>query len=153
MRTYGKFAVNFSKLDFRRLSVQAQPIRPATESIHRSAHRNSLNLGRNLGIFRSMQTVSISQASSAGVSRLVSMAESGAPVPLTRHGRVVAEVVSTNEIERLRRDSETLRDAVLALGRFATDSGERTDLDDAMEMFGFSRAELMAEIAADGESL
>ncbi|GAA1165107.1 hypothetical protein CGLAUT_11585 [Corynebacterium glaucum] len=81
------------------------------------------------------------------------MAESGAPVPLTRHGRVVAEVVSTNEIERLRRDSETLRDAVLALGRFATDSGERTDLDDAMEMFGFSRAELMAEIAADGESL
>ena len=145
--------MNFSKPGFRWLSVHTYPIRPAIESVWQSLHRSPLNLGRNLGTFRVMQTVSISKASSAGVSHLVSMAESGTPVPLTRHGRIVAEVVSANEMERLRRDSETLRDAVLALGRFATESGERTDLDDAMEMFGFSRAELMAEIAADGESL
>ena len=73
------------------------------------------------------------------------MAESGAPVPLTRHGGIVAEVVSTDEIERLRRDSEMLQDAVLALGRFATDSGDRTDLGNAMKMFEFSHTELIAE--------
>lgn len=49
--------------------------------------------------------------------------------------------------------SEDLLDATLVAARFATDNGERTDLDDAIEMFGLNRAELEAELAeeiADG---
>lgn len=93
--------------------------------------------------------MTITEASRAGLSALVASAEAGNDIPLSRHGRVVAEVVSAEEIFSLRRDRDTLRDAALVMARFATDSGIRTDLDQAMEVFGFTRAELEAEIAAD----
>ena len=96
-----------------------------------------------------MSTLSISDASRAGVSALVSSAEQGHDVALARHGRVVAEVVSADEIDGLRRDRDTLRDAALVMARFATDSGVRTDLDQAMKAFGFTREELEAELAAE----
>lgn len=93
-----------------------------------------------------MTTMTITEASRTGVSGLVSSAESGTDVALSRHGHVVAEIVSAEEIASLRRDRETLRDAALVMVRFATDSGVRTDLDQAMEAFGLSRAELENEI-------
>jgi antitoxin (DNA-binding transcriptional repressor) of toxin-antitoxin stability system len=96
-----------------------------------------------------MSTMTITEASRAGLSSLVASAEAGHDVPLSRHGKVVAEVVSAEEISGLRRDRDTLRDAALVMARFATDTGVRTDLDQAMEFFGFTRAELEAEIAAD----
>ena len=96
-----------------------------------------------------MTTMTITEASRAGLSSLVASAEAGNDVPLSRHGRVVAEVVSAEEISSLRRDRDTLRDATLVMARFATDSGVRTDLDQAMEFFGFTRAELEDEIASD----
>ncbi|MCP1387504.1 hypothetical protein M5J20_04795 [Corynebacterium sp. TA-R-1] len=49
--------------------------------------------------------------------------------------------------------SEDLLDATLVAARFATDSGARIELVDAIEMLGFDRAELEAELAeeiADG---
>jgi len=61
----------------------------------------------------------------------------------------VAEVVSADEMDELRRDRDTLRDAALVMARFATDSGVRTDLDQAMKAFGFTREELEAELAAE----
>ena len=35
------------------------------------------------------------------------------------------------------------------MARLATDSGARTDLDEAIEQFGLTRAELEAELALD----
>lgn len=96
-----------------------------------------------------MTSMTITQAARAGVSAIVASAEEGHDVALSRHGKVVAEVVSAEEIASLRHDRETLRDAALAMARFATDSGVRTDLDNAMEAFGFTREELEAELAAD----
>ena len=91
----------------------------------------------------------MSEASVAGVSAIATSAEAGESVALSRHGRVVAEVVSADEIARLRRDNEQLLEAVLVLARLATDSGGRTDLDDAITAFGFDRSVLEAELEAE----
>ncbi|PCC27076.1 hypothetical protein CIK76_18705 [Glutamicibacter sp. BW80] len=64
----------------------------------------------------------------------------------------MAEVVSAKEIAELRHDRDTLRDAALVMARFATDSGVRTGLDQAMEFFGLNRAELEAENAQETAS-
>ncbi|QYH19088.1 type II toxin-antitoxin system Phd/YefM family antitoxin [Corynebacterium aquatimens] len=96
-----------------------------------------------------MKTLSITEASRSGISGLVAAAESGEPIALARHGRVVAEVVSADQMATLRQAQESLLDAALVMARFVTDSGERTDLDDALEMFGFSRTELEAELAEE----
>ena len=49
-------------------------------------------------------------------------------------------------MDLLRRDRETLRDVVFIMTRMVTDSGNRTELDDAMEAFGINRDELESEI-------
>ena len=56
-------------------------------------------------------------------------------------------------MEQLRRERELLRDTALVMARFATDSGARTELDEAMEAFGLDRAELEAELAADSSAV
>ncbi|MGP9782332.1 type II toxin-antitoxin system Phd/YefM family antitoxin [Glutamicibacter sp. AOP12-B1-11] len=99
-----------------------------------------------------MTTLSITEASRAGLSALVAAAEEGRDTSLSRHGKVVAEVVSAKEIAQLRHDRDTLRDAALVMARFATDSGVRTTLDQAMEFFDLNRAELEAENAEEGQS-
>lgn len=109
------------------------------------------NLGRNLYSFY-MTTLSITEASRSGLSALVAAAEEGRDTALSRHGKVVAEVVSAKEIAQLRQDRETLRDAALVMARFATDSGVRTTLDQAMEFFSLDRAELEAENAEEAKS-
>jgi antitoxin (DNA-binding transcriptional repressor) of toxin-antitoxin stability system len=96
-----------------------------------------------------MTAMTITEASRAGISALVASAEEGNHIPLSRHGKVVAEVVSAKEISSLRRDRDTLRDAALVMARFATDTAARTDLDQALEVFGLTRAELESENAAD----
>lgn len=95
----------------------------------------------------------LTEASRTGVSGLVSSAEAGEEIALSRHGRVVAEIVSAHEIDELRKDREALRDAALVMARFATDSGARTDLDQAMKAFGLERGELEAELAAEMSAL
>ena len=92
--------------------------------------------------------MSITEANRAGLSGLVSAAEAGEEVSLSRRGRVVAEVVSTEELRALRADRDALRDAALVMTRLATDSGRRTGLDDVMEHFGIDRADLEQEINA-----
>lgn len=89
---------------------------------------------------------SITDANHVGISGLVSSAESGQVVTLSRHGKPVAEIVSREAMDLLRRDRETLRDVVLIMTRMVTDSGNRTELDDAMEAFGINRDELESEI-------
>ena len=89
---------------------------------------------------------SITDANRVGISGLVSSVESGRVVTLSRHGKPVAEIVSREEMDLLRRDRETLRDVVLVMTRMVTDSGNRTELDDAMEAFGINQDELESEI-------
>lgn len=96
-----------------------------------------------------MVTMSITEASRAGVSALVSSAAAGDDVALSRHGRVVAQVVDATELAELRRDRETLRDAALVMARFATDDGSRTDLDAVIDAVGLSRVELERELDAE----
>lgn len=100
-----------------------------------------------------MKAITITEASRTGISGLVSSAEAGEEIVLSRHGRIVAEIVSAREMEQLRRERELLRDAILVMARFANDSGARTELDQAMEAFGLDRAELEAELAAENPTL
>ena len=90
----------------------------------------------------SSQSLSITEAATAGLPALVRTAEAGTDIVLNRHGQPVALVVSTQraaEIDELKQD---LIDVALLLARAATDNGSRTDLDVAIEAFGFSREEL-----------
>lgn len=61
-------------------------------------------------------------------------------------GKATDEPVSSDDLDAVLPDKESFNDATLALVRLATDGGERTDLDQAMELFGISRCELEAEI-------
>lgn len=83
------------------------------------------------------------------MSGLVASAEEGTPVALSRHGRVVAEVVSAEEMAMLREAKDSLLETALVMARFATDNGNRTELDDVIETLGFNRAELEAELDAE----
>lgn len=94
-----------------------------------------------------MTSLSVTEASRAELAALVAAAEEGRDTALSRHGKVVAEVVSAREIAQLRHDRDTLRDAALVMARFATDNGVRTELDQALEFFNLNRAELEAENA------
>lgn len=93
--------------------------------------------------------ISVTEASTRGVAGLIKDAEAGAEVVVSRHGRPVAAVVSTRQLDRLRELESDLRDAALVVVRAATNTGVRTSLDDALAAFGFDRAELEAELDAD----
>lgn len=94
-------------------------------------------------------SVSVTEAATRGVSRLVRDAERGDDLVVERHGKAVAAVVSMRHLEEIRELETDLRDAVLLLARAATDTGHRTDLNAAITALGFDRGELEAELAAD----
>lgn len=90
--------------------------------------------------------LSVSEASSHGLSHLISTAEAGTPIAISRHGKVVAEVISSEELNRLRYEHEVLNDTVIAALRLATDDGRRMDLDDVIRLFGLDPQELHTEV-------
>ena len=92
------------------------------------------------------EALSVTEAASRGVPRLVKDAEFGTDVVVERHGRAVAAAVSIRHLEELRRLEADLRDAALILARVATDAGNRTDLDDVLLRFDISRDELEHEL-------
>lgn len=95
------------------------------------------------------RTVSVTAATGRGVAGLVKDAEGGEDIIVERHGRAVAAVISVEHFEELHRLRADLTSAALVLARELSDTGARTDLDDAIEAFGFDRAELEAELDAD----
>jgi prevent-host-death family protein len=95
------------------------------------------------------RTISVSEAASRGVAGLVKDAESGRDLIVSRHGKAVAAVVSIDRLARLDELESDLRDISLILARVGTDNGVRSTLDEAMGAFGFSRAELAAELDRD----
>ena len=83
--------------------------------------------------------ISVSEANSRGVSRLISDAENGRPQVVLRNSRAVAAIVDIQCMDRLQRleDLEDdLRLLSIALVRSAADSGRRYDLDDVLAEAG-----------------
>lgn len=95
------------------------------------------------------RTLSVTEATGRGVAGLVKDAERGEDIIVQRHGRAVAAVVSVEHFDELHRVRTDLVAASLVLARELSDSGSRTDLDDAIAAFGFDRSELEAELDAD----
>jgi antitoxin (DNA-binding transcriptional repressor) of toxin-antitoxin stability system len=93
--------------------------------------------------------LSVTEAASRGLPRLVRDAEMGEDLVVERRGRAVAAVVSMRHLDEIRRLESDLQDAVLLLARLATDTGARTPLDAVIAHFGFDRAELEAELDAE----
>lgn len=58
------------------------------------------------------------------------------------------EPTSSDALDTVLPDRESFNDAALAMVRLATDGDARTDLNEAMKVFGISRGELEAEIDA-----
>lgn len=95
-----------------------------------------------------VQTLSVTDAASRGVSSIVAAAESGQDVVVERRGKPVAVVVGMGRLTRLDALESELRGISLLLTRAATDTGKRVGLDDA-PAFGFDRSELEAELDRD----
>lgn len=93
--------------------------------------------------------VSVTEAAKRGVAGLVKDVERGEDVVVARRGAPVAALVSMRRLAELDRLEADLRETALILARAATDTGRRTDLDDAIAAFGYDRAELEAELDAD----
>ncbi|HEY2766417.1 MAG TPA: type II toxin-antitoxin system Phd/YefM family antitoxin [Pseudonocardiaceae bacterium] len=84
-------------------------------------------------------SLSVTEASNRGVSRLIRDATNGRTQYVLRNNRVVAAVVGVDDIERLQRLDELegdLRLLSVALARTVTDSGRRHNLDDVAATFG-----------------
>jgi len=94
-------------------------------------------------------TLSVTEAASRGVSKLVRSAEHGENIVVQRHGRPVAALVGMERLEQIKHIEQSLRESLLVLARLGTDTGERTDLDEVIERFGFDKAELEAELDSD----
>jgi len=97
------------------------------------------------------RTLSVTAATGRGVAGLVKDAERGEDIIVERHGHAVAAVISVKHFEELHRVRADLTAASLVLARELSDTGNRTELNDAIAAFGFDRAELEADIAAGRE--
>ena len=90
-------------------------------------------------------TISVTDASRYGVSKLVTDAENGRIRVVLRNNEAVAAIVNIPIMERLQRLDEMesdLRLLSIALVRSAADSGRRHDLDDVAWELGIDPAEL-----------
>ncbi len=94
-------------------------------------------------------SVSVTDASSRGVSRLVADAEAGAGIVVERRGVPAAVVVGVERMRSILQREDDLRSAALVLSRAATDNGNRSSLDEVITAFGFDRDELEAELDAE----
>ncbi len=86
--------------------------------------------------------VSVTEASRRGVSGLVSAVERGEDIVIARRSTPVAAVVSMQRLTELQELQVDLRDLALVLARVASDTGDRTSLDDVITKFGYTRADL-----------
>ncbi len=89
--------------------------------------------------------ISISDASTKGVSKLVTAAENGRPQVLMRNSKAVAAIVNIDSMDRLQKVDELeddLRLLSIALVRAAADSGRRYDLDEVLAEAGIDPASL-----------
>jgi len=95
-----------------------------------------------MGILIHPEEMTVSEATRRGVAGLVSEAERGVDVVVTRHRRPVAAVIAYRRIEELSRAAEDLRDLALVLARQAGDNGSRTSFDAVLGAYGHTRDSL-----------
>jgi prevent-host-death family protein len=93
---------------------------------------------------RNAREMSVSEATQRGVAGLVADAEKGSDVVVTRRHQPVAAVVGVRRLKEIEEAAADLRDLALVLARSATDTGERTSLDDVIRAFGHTRESLAA---------
>ena len=82
--------------------------------------------------------MSVSEATTRGVSGLVQDAEQGRTRVILRHGKPAAAVVSIARLERTEELEEDLMLLVTTLERLMADSGRRHSLDDVAAEFGIN---------------
>lgn len=85
---------------------------------------------------------SVTDATHRGVAGLVSDAEGGTTVVVTRHRRPVAAIVSMERLAAVEELRQDLRDLALVVSRQVTDTGVRTDFDEVLTAFGHTRESL-----------
>lgn len=95
-----------------------------------------------MSIFAASEAVQITEAGRRGVSRLVADAEAGHTTVLRRRAEPVAAVVSYRDVQRLADLERDLTDVALVLARAASDSGNRSSLDDVISSYGYTRQQL-----------
>ena len=93
--------------------------------------------------------ISISAASGLGISAPVREVENGRELIILRDDKPVAVTTSMNRLEQLQESQEALQDLTLAAARMATSNGEELTLDEVIERFGYSRADLAERPGAD----
>ena len=86
--------------------------------------------------------LSVTEAAQRGGAGLVSDAEHGSDIVVTRRQQPVAAVVSMRRLVEIQEAVSDLHDLALVLTRSATDSGRRTSLDDVLGAFGHTRESL-----------
>ena len=86
--------------------------------------------------------ISISEANSLGISRLVRDAESGDERVLLRNNKPVAAVVSMRRFEELQDLEDDLLDIALVAARMHTDDGQRSSLNEILKRYGRTREQL-----------
>ena len=95
-------------------------------------------------ILHDAHELSVTEATQRGVAGLVSEAEKGSDVVVTRRQRPVAVVVGISRLTEIEEAASDLHDLALVLVRAGTDSGRRTPLDDVIAAFGHTRESLTA---------
>lgn len=95
-----------------------------------------------MGIFAASEAVQITEAGRRGLSKLVADAEAGHTTVLRRRAEPVAAVVSYRDVQRLADLERDLTDVALVLARAASDSGNRSALDDVISSYGYTRQQL-----------
>lgn len=88
------------------------------------------------------EAISITEASERGISKLAAAAAAGQATILRRRADRIAGIVSYEEVLRLDALERDLTDLALVLARAATDTGERTSLDEVIEAAGYTREQL-----------
>lgn len=95
-------------------------------------------------ILHDAHELSVTEATQRGVAGLVSEAEKGSDVVVTRRQRPVAAVVGISRLTEIEETISDLHDLALVLVRASTDTGHRTPLDDVITAFGHTRESLAA---------
>ena len=95
-------------------------------------------------ILHEPRRLSVTEAAQRGVAGLVSDAEHGSDVIVTRRQQPVVAVVSMRRLTEIEDVVADLHDLALVLARSVTDSGRRTSLDDVLAAFGHTRESLEA---------
>ncbi len=95
------------------------------------------------------ETLSITDASSRGISGLARDAEAGATFLVERRNAPVAAIIGADRLYEYQEAERDLRDLSLVVARVMSDSGRRTSLDDVITLFGFDRDALAREVDED----